>query len=200
MTCRRHKPYAILFFVVLLISGCSGGSKPGGSSEQVSSPVASTTPVSINKDDYPVFPNADAGADPSVPAEQGGKGFKGDGWETNATFDLIGDPRAVKGGVFREANPDFPTTLRVLGLNSNNLWNGVVLQGLVYETLIVLDPDSLDYIPALATHWQISPDKLTYRFRIDPNARFNDGTPVTADDVIATWKLNIDKSIQDPFH
>src|SRR6266478_4954066 len=159
-----------LIMVLVLAAACSSA-RDQSSQESASTPTARTTPVSMNKDDYPVFPNADAGADPSVPAEQGGKGFKGDGWETNATFDLIGDPRAVKGGVFREANPDFPTTLRVLGLNSNNLWNGVVLQGLVYETLIVLDPDSLDYIPALATHWQISSDKLTYRFRIDPNAR-----------------------------
>ena len=52
----------------------------------------------MNKDDYPVFPDADAGADPAVPADQGGKGFTGEGWETNTTFDLIGDPHAVKGG------------------------------------------------------------------------------------------------------
>ena len=61
---------------------------------------SSSTPsnVSLDKNSYPVFPNADAGADPAVPAEQGGKGFKGEGWETNTDFDLIGDPRAVKGG------------------------------------------------------------------------------------------------------
>ena len=28
--------------------------------------------------------------------------------------------------------------------------------------------------------------------------RFADGSPLTADDVVATWKLNIDKTIQDP--
>ena len=39
---------------------------------------------------------------------------------------------------------------------------------------------------------------MTFRFRIDPNARFSDGTPVTSDDVIATWKLLTDKSLQDP--
>src|SRR5262245_41797525 len=54
--------------------------------------------VSMNKDDYPVFPDADAGADPAVSAEQGGKGFTGKGWQTKTDFDFIGDPRAVKGG------------------------------------------------------------------------------------------------------
>ena len=49
-----------------------------------------------------------------------------------------------------------------------------------------MHPTTLEYIPALATHWQISADKMTYRFRINPNARFSDGTPVTSDDVVAT--------------
>ena len=42
---------------------------------------------------------------------------------------------------------------------------------MVYETLLGLHPTTLAYIPALATHWQISPDKKTFRFRIDPNAQ-----------------------------
>jgi microcin C transport system substrate-binding protein len=55
-------------------------------------------------------------------------------------------------------------------------------------------------MPALATHWQIAPDKVTFRFRIDPNARWSDGQPVVAEDIVATWKLETDKGIQDPFH
>src|SRR5215467_10935875 len=106
--CKWHKSYAVLYLAVFVLTACSG-SKPAGSSEQPgSAPTAPATPVSMNKDDYPVFPDADAGADPSVPAEQGGKGFKGEGWETNTDFDLIGDPRSVKGGVLRDFLPDFP--------------------------------------------------------------------------------------------
>src|SRR6266571_2736445 len=78
-------------------------------------PTASRANVSMDKSSYPVFPNADAGADPSVPADQGGKGFKGDGWQTNTSFDLIGDPRAVKGGTLREYQLDFPSTMRIYG-------------------------------------------------------------------------------------
>ncbi len=109
-------------------------------------PAARTGPVSMNKADYPVFPDADAGADPSVPAEQGGKGFTGQGWETNTNFDLIGDPHAVKGGIFREVASDFPSTIRPYGPNTN-IFN-FVLGNLVYETLLVMDPTTLDYIPA----------------------------------------------------
>src|SRR6266571_3940033 len=159
-------------------------------------PTASRANVSMDKSSYPVFPNADAGADPSVPAEMGGKGFKGDGWETNTSFDLIGDPRAVKGGTLRDHMISFPGTLRMAGPEWNTEDN-YVINALVYETLLNLHPTTLQYVPALATHWKIDPDKRTYRFRIDPNARYSDGTPVTSEDFIATWRFLTDKSLQD---
>jgi microcin C transport system substrate-binding protein len=184
---------------IVLTAGCGGGGStppPGNNTGASPSPSAPAN-VSLDKNSYPVFPNADAGADPSVSAEQGGKGFKGEGWETNTDFDLIGDPRAVKGGELKHANmPDFPSTLRYYGPNIT-AWNQMV-NGMVYETLLGLHPTTLAYIPALATHWQVSPDKKTFRFRINPNARFSDGTPVTSADVVASWKLVTDKSLQDP--
>src|SRR5262249_26264174 len=64
---------------------------------------------------------------------------------------------------------------------------------------LTLHPTTLQYMPMLATHWKVEPDKLTYRFRIDPNARFSNGAPVTAEDVVATWKWLTDKSLQDPY-
>ena len=101
--------------LVLGITGCGRSSNPESGSSSTS-PVTRSGPVSLNKADYPVFPDADAGADPAVSAEQGGKGFTGKGWETNTDFDLIGDPRAIKGGVFRAVSYThltLPTILRV---------------------------------------------------------------------------------------
>jgi microcin C transport system substrate-binding protein len=181
---------------VIFAAGCGRQSNP--ESTTTNSPLSAPSgPVSMNKADYPVFPDADAGADPSVPAEQGGKGFTGKGWETNTDFDLIGDPHAVKGGVFRDHILDFPGTLRMIGPESNSEFNYTAI-ALVYESLLNVDPNTLDYVPSLATHWQVSPDKMTYRFRINPNARFSDGTPVTSDDVIATYDLMLDKTTQAP--
>lgn len=194
---RNSHVRSLLLLAVLLASACGGGTsqqQPQGAN--TSTPAASRANVSTDKNAYAVFPNADAGADPSVSAEQGGKGFKGDGWETNTNFDLIGDPHAVKGGVFRQYQSDYPATLRYIGPNLS-IWNAT-LHGMVYESLLALHPTTLEYIPVLATHWQILPDKVTYRFRLDPNARFSDNSPVTADDVVATWKLYTDKTVQDP--
>ena len=183
----------------VMTAACGGGSTPPPANNTGAGPSSSNpSNVSLDKNSYPVFSNADAGADPAVPAEQGGKGFTGEGWETNTDFDLIGDPRAVKGGVFRQALYEYPGTLRLYGPESNSWFNYKVSGPAVYETLLGLHPTTLAPIPALATHWQISPDKMTYRFRINPNARWADGQPVIADDVVATWKFVMDKGLQDP--
>src|SRR2546421_4998654 len=112
-------------FLVLLCAACGGSQPQPQNSPTRSAPTSAAINVSTDKNAYPVFPNADAGADPSVPAEMGGKGFKGEGWETNTSFDLIGDPRAVKGGVIREAQADYPATLRYIGPNLS-IWNATL--------------------------------------------------------------------------
>ena len=185
--------------LTIVTVACGGGSeRPAGDGPAASGSAGTgNRTASLNKADYPVFPDADAGADASVPAEQGGRGFTGDGWQTNTDFELIGDPRAVKGGTLRQGMmTDFPSTLRYAGPNVT-AWNAM-LHGLTYETLLGMHPTTLEDIPALATHWQISEDKKGFRFRLDPNARFSDGTPVTSADVIASWKLMVDKTLQDP--
>jgi microcin C transport system substrate-binding protein len=198
MSARLNASLAAIFAVSLLASGCGGGgSSSSAPPSSAGTPAASRSNVSLDKSAYPVFPNADAGADPAVPAEQGGKGFKGDGWQTNTDFDLIGDPRAVKGGVFREYQLYFPGSLRIYGPETN-LADWALVQNVSYETLLSLHPTTLDYIPALATHWQVSPDKLTYRYRLDPNARFSDGVPLTSEDVVASWSFVMDKGLQEP--
>ncbi len=144
-----------LVLVLLLtwgLASCGGGSSPEKSTP--TGAAASNNSASLNKNDYPVFPDPDAGADPSVSAEQGGKGFKGEGWETNTDFDLVGDPRAVKGGLYRDAMADFPGTLRMAGPEANTFLNYAIM-GMTYETLLTLHPTTLEYIPVIATHWQI---------------------------------------------
>jgi microcin C transport system substrate-binding protein len=39
---------------------------------------------------------------------------------------------------------------------------------------------------------------MTFRFRINPNAKFSDGVPVTAEDVVATYDFMMDKGLQAP--
>ncbi len=146
------------------------------------------------------------GADPSVPAELGGGGFEkiaaDSGWQTSSIpedqIKYISDQNAKKGGMIRFSFTDFPATLRSMGRDENTAETRFIY-GMVYETLIDINPMTLEFLPLLATHWKVGADKQTYYFRIDPNARFSDGHPVTTADVIATDKLGRDSSILSPY-
>ena len=66
---------------------------------------------------------------------------------------------------------------------------GSRMQDLIFESLAVRDPETLKFIPCLATDWDQSPDGLTLTFRMRRDAVFSDGSPLTADDVIYTFEL-----------
>ena len=56
----------------------------------------------------------------------------------------------------------------------------------VFGGLVTIDPD-LNIVPDLAESWGISDDGRVYTFHLRPDAKFHDGTPVTAHDV--QWSL-----------
>ena len=57
-----------------------------------------------------------------------------------------------------------------------------MMNGQVYERLVARDKQ-LGIAPGLATEWtQVSP--LLWRFKLRPNVKFHDGSPLTADDVV----------------
>src|SRR5947209_1743805 len=58
----------------------------------------------------------------------------------------------------------------------------------LYSTLLQTDPfDYPKIIGDAASEWKISPDGLTYTFKIRPGIKFHDGAPLTAVDVKATY-------------
>jgi peptide/nickel transport system substrate-binding protein len=58
----------------------------------------------------------------------------------------------------------------------------------LYSTLLELDPYSYPkVIGDLATEWKISPDGLTYAFKIHQGVKFHDGSPLTSADVKASY-------------
>ena len=73
----------------------------------------------------------------------------------------------------------------------NNTMSAQVF-GLLYESLLSRDPATLEYIPQLANRWSISDDRKTFTFWLDPNARWSDGHPITAQDVIWTYDTLLD--------
>src|SRR5262249_20417051 len=58
----------------------------------------------------------------------------------------------------------------------------------LYSTLLQIDPYSYPNVTGdVATEWRISPDGLTYTFKIRPGIRFHDGSPLTSADVKASY-------------
>jgi peptide/nickel transport system substrate-binding protein len=58
-----------------------------------------------------------------------------------------------------------------------------LITNLVYDSLLDVDPDTLEPIPNLATKWEVSPDSKTYTFTLKQGVKWHDGQPFTADDV-----------------
>ena len=99
---------------------------------------------------------------------------------------------------FDYVNPDAPKggTVRLGDLGGFDTFNPILPKGetaggigLLYETLLTpsMDEQSV-YYGLLAEALKIAPDYGSVTFRIDPDARWNDGEPVTAEDVV--WSFN----------
>jgi peptide/nickel transport system substrate-binding protein len=72
---------------------------------------------------------------------------------------------------------------------------------LVYDTPISINPDG-EYVPELATDWEVSDDGLTYTLHLVDNAVFHDGTPMTSEDVkfsLETYRDNVEFPYQSSY-
>ncbi|TLH67013.1 ABC transporter substrate-binding protein [Mycolicibacterium cosmeticum] len=64
----------------------------------------------------------------------------------------------------------------------------------VFDTLVEPDAD-LTMRPALAQSWETSPDQLVWTFRLRRGVTFHDGSPLTAADVVYSYRRVIDEKL-----
>lgn len=95
---------------------------------------------------------------------------------------------AERGGVLRDYLGPSPKSLNYY--LDNNTMSATVLS-MMYESLIEMDL-TLEYDRALACRWTISEDRREFVFWLDPEARWSDGRPVTAEDVKWTYDAIVD--------
>ncbi|MGJ7615459.1 MULTISPECIES: extracellular solute-binding protein [unclassified Variovorax] len=99
------------------------------------------------------------------------------------------NPDAPKGGEIRMVPPTRPTNF--------DKFNPFTLKGtapsgvgpLMFESLLIgnMEEPTTGY-GLLAEDVEVAPDRLSATFRINPKARFNDGSPVLAADVVHSFK------------
>jgi microcin C transport system substrate-binding protein len=117
---------------------------------------------------------------------------------------------------FDYVNPDAPKggrmiTLGTGGANTFDNLNGFILKGdaaqgldLLFDSLMVRAQDEPDAVYGLiAKSADVAADGMSVTFKLRPEAKFADGTPVTADDVVFSFKTLKEKghpAIAQPLH
>ena len=95
-----------------------------------------------------------------------------------------------KGGTLIEGwstEPQYLLPVRSSDVYSN-IANRLLFEGLLYrDDKGKLQPNFVEKLP------EISPDGLTYTFKLRSDIKWSDGTPVTPDDVVFTYQLYYDK-------
>ena len=79
---------------------------------------------------------------------------------------------------------------------ANELTVPMFLRGLYDQLLTFPGSDFSKVTSDVATKWDVSADGLTYVFELNPNIKYSDGTPATADDVV--FSLKRQKNLKGP--
>jgi len=124
---------------------------------------------------------------------------QGQKWEDASDLPDFGDPKAKKGGTLHDHIPDFPGTFRTLGPDASSSFRSFILD-YTAPTFVRPHPNYPGReIPQLATAWIFDQPHRTVYFRLDPDARWSDGVPLTTDDVVFTWYLFRSPLLNDPW-
>ncbi|MFZ5918445.1 MAG: ABC transporter substrate-binding protein [Chloroflexota bacterium] len=93
----------------------------------------------------------------------------------------------VKGGHVTIAMWSPPNNFNAVNTDSSY---GFFNVNLMFETLVKLN-DDVEFVGRLADSWDVSDDQTQLTFHLNPNAKWHDGTPVTAADVEFTlWVIS----------
>lgn len=119
-------------------------------------------------------------------------------WEDGMDQPVFSSPNAKKGGTWNEALGAFPATFRHVGPDSNGSFRSVLLDVEMYLTSF--HPNTNRHMPGIAKEWAIGKDKKTVYYKLDPDAKWDDGEPITADDFVFALKFNRTPGIVAPWY
>jgi len=126
-------------------------------------------------------------------------------WEDGMDLPEFGSPKAKKGGTVYDFIPDFPRTLRIFGPDAATSFRNYLLDN---TTLFLarrhpndteITKNGFRCFAELAKEWSIDLENATGYFRLNPDAKWSDGTPITVDDYMYAIYFSTSDHIQAPF-
>ncbi|MGA7672832.1 MAG: ABC transporter substrate-binding protein [Nitrolancea sp.] len=160
--------------IALLLDACGGGSSKSTTTTSSSAPTTSTSGGASGSP--AATSSGGAGASPvsSSTSSSGGNAQQGG----EITIGTLGEASTINPFVANE---------------SEGTWRCQML----YDQLVGVDPATLKPAPAIAKSWDVN--NLTFTFHLQDNAKFSDGSDVTADDVVFAMKGTLEKKTASPY-
>ncbi len=127
-------------------------------------------------------------------------------WDNGSDLPDLGSPDAQKGGTVNYWIQDFPRTLRIVGPDSNGSFRPWILDDNVmtyasrHPNVTSLTEDGFQYYPGLAKEWALDRANKTVYIRINPEARWSDGEPITTEDVFFNFFFYRSSYIKAPWY
>lgn len=114
------------------------------------------------------------------------------GVTNGVTFTVATDKTSKFGSVLNigwTSDPQQPSPMYEI-----NWWWDTMLNNVIYDTPITLDPTTFAELPWLASSWETEPwtapngvDGTKITFHLNSGVKWHDGRPLTAEDVVFTW-------------
>ena len=115
-----------------------------------------------------------------------GCGFSGDQNDSDTDDGGADGEQPSSGGTLRVSMIPVADLDPAIGSGSSN---GQIIMAALWEGLVVLDAeDPSNVLPGVAESWEVSDDQLTYTFHLRDDAKWSNGDPVTAQDLLWNWQ------------
>lgn len=136
--------------------------------------------------------------DQGLPESEGGVTFSDDK-SNDKTFERVAflskEPDYAEGDFFIDA---FSTTVKSLtSYIAGDIYASRISE-YVLDSLLTIDPYTLEYKPWVAKSWDVSDDGLTITYNMRKDVTFSDGHPMDAHDVVFTYEWVMNPKVNAP--
>ena len=127
-------------------------------------------------------------------------------WDDGMDLPEFASPEARKGGTLYYWIDDFPRTLRTIGPDSNGSFRTYILDDNVmwmarrHPNDTSIGPTGFRYYPGVARAWAVDRDNKQVFVRIDPDARWSDGEPITVADIFFSFFFYQSSYVRAPWY